>query len=84
MARDLGRIERRLVEALEALRGQGWPSAPTELLAVRVFGAAPTVAEKASLARAVRSLVRKGRVEVLPGGVFGRRRRQVRLVDVDP
>jgi hypothetical protein len=82
MTSGFGRIERRLLEELTTLARQGSPGASTSFLAERVFGETPTVTQRASVARAVRSLRRKGRVVIRPASAF-HRRRWVRLVDVE-
>jgi hypothetical protein len=77
MTRADGRLERSILEALEA---GPWSSCSTKVLATAVFGATPTATQRASLARAVRSLARKGRVVVTPADAL-HRRRQVRLAE---
>jgi len=69
-----------LLNELRTLAQQGSPSAPTLFLARRLFRETPTATHRASVARAVRSLRRKGQVAILPSGA-ARRRRHVRLVD---
>jgi hypothetical protein len=89
MSRGLGRVEREILEKLgEAPAGAGMS---TKTLVALVFGTAtpgPFIPHGASrsqvrsVARAVRSLQRKGLVVVVPRSAAHRRRR-VRLVDVE-
>jgi sulfite exporter TauE/SafE len=85
MSDGLGWVERAILDAL----GEG--PASTSTLVALVFGTAtpgPYIPHGASrsqvrsVARAVRSLQRKGLVVILPRSA-ARRRRHVRLVDVD-
>jgi hypothetical protein len=87
MSRGLGRVERAILEVLGEVAGA---SASTKTLVALVFGTATpgqyvphgaTRTQVASVARAVRSLRRKGRVVIVPRAAFQRRRRHVRLVD---
>jgi hypothetical protein len=88
MSRGLGWVEQAILEQLgEDPAGAGMS---TESLVALVFGTAtpgPYIAHGASssqvrsVARAVRSLQRKGLVVVVPAG-GARRRRHVRLVEV--
>jgi hypothetical protein len=83
MSRGLGWVERAILAALAEVPGA---SASTKTLVATVFGTAPagpciphgaTTTQVASVARAVRSLARKGLVVTSPSNT-AHRRRQVR------
>jgi hypothetical protein len=85
MSRGLGRVERAILEVLGEVAGA---SASTKTLVALVFGTATpgqyvphgaTTSQVASVARAVRSLRRKGLVVISPSNAL-HRRRQVRAV----
>jgi hypothetical protein len=84
VSRGLGRVERAILDVLAEVPGA---SVSTKYLAARVFGTGTsgpfiphgaTRTQVASLARAVRSLERKGRVATLSNALH--RRRHVRAV----
>jgi hypothetical protein len=85
MSAGLGRIEQAILDALR--EHPGADGLTTKTLVKLVYGTAPagpfiphgaSAAQVASVARAVRSLHRKGQVELVPAG-GARRRRHVRL-----
>jgi hypothetical protein len=89
MSRGLGWIEQAILDALG--EDPGGSGMSTKALVALVFGTATlgpfiphgaTKTQVASVARAVRSLQRKGLVVVVPRSA-ARRRRHVRLVDHD-
>jgi hypothetical protein len=81
VSRGLGRVERAILEVLGEVPGS---SVSTKYLVARVFGNrtpgpfiphGATTTQVASVARAVRSLERKGLVVISPGKAWHRRRR---------